>query len=556
MIDRRIFVYGSESIALDVLRAAGEGFVSSRLISRQSVISGMSRPISTSLSKAPDASTVRAEADAASSLMMWARLERNHVDGVIWDLSDERFGVERLSNDAYRTLTPDYSGVVLSEGSGERKTFSFGSDEHFNLFRFAAARFVALLNAVGLGSRTLVLAPEYASNFNGEVSAEHAAAAAEMNSSWRRYWKYLHDVCQLPVALVPECRTVGDVQHRWGPAPFHFTSATLEELARSVRNFFGTVQSRGPARSVPLSRPVVDDRPPVSLDAFTAAGVADGVHRIVVGDSELDVLVARDGGQPVDRIPVFFSGALSPGQEVKGPVFSGREISRELDLPFISISDPCFELAPGISLGWYAGSEWSDTQESIAQVLMAISEYSDKPLLLIGGSGGGFAALELMIRMKSPDGFAAVVWNPQLDLSQYGPESVAQFLATCFPSVYCEFGPDSLASALSAVEQRFRVRSKLAHGAASGKLKNSLILQQATDWHLDSHLRPFAEAFGVDVPDRGEWSNINGICGVVGEWGDGHVPPPRELLQRIIGDAATRRAPLASRMSIFANCPG
>ena len=548
-----MFVYGSESVALDVLRAAGEQFVCSRLISRQSVISGMSRPVRTSVSKAPDASTQRAEADAASSLMMWARLDRRRIDGVIWDLSDERFGVERLGDDAYRTLTPDYSDVILEGDFLGRSSIPFGSDEHFDLFRFAAGRFVELLNSVGLGSRTLVLAPEYASRFNGDVPAEHAAAAADHNSIWRRYWKYLHDVCQVRVALVPECRIMGDSGHRWGPAPFHYSSETIDELAESVQNFFGTERVPGPARRASVSRPAEIDRSTMSLATFTESGLEDGTYRLSAEGGEVDIMVAFDGRSPVERIPVFLSGALSPGQKALGPVFSGREMCRELGLPFVSLSDPSFELSPSISLGWYAGSEWSGTQELIANTLRAVSDSTGKALLLIGGSGGGFAALELMIRMDSPEGFGALVWNPQLDISKYGAEAVARYLATCFPSVYCEFGPDSLDRALSAVEQRFGARTELADGAASGKLRNALILQQASDWHLDSHLRPFAEAFGVDVPNRGSWRNVNGICGVVGEWGDGHVPPPRKLLETIVNDAASTRAPLSSFLPVAAN---
>lgn len=543
----RTFVYGSETVGLDSLRAAGSRFEVSRFVSRQSVISGASRPLALNSVASADQAAARAYEDASSTLMMWARLDRDRTDLVLWDLSDERFGVECCGNDVYRTSTPDYAAFAdqLSNVEG-RRHIPFGTDEHFELFQTAAARFVALLNAVGLGSRTLVLAPEFAVQVEGDSSLVSELDGDSMNALWRRYWKYLFDVCGLPLIVLPSTSTKADSQHRWGVAPFHFAAETYDRLAESIVTFSGcATDSRRAGR-----RPVVAESfrhvPLVSIESFAASPLTDGVFRIHANGVDIHVLVNIHGRRDVDRIPVFFSGALSPGQEVAGPIFSGRELCRSLDIPLISIADPSIGLRPRTELTWYAGSDQQDVQLAVATVLAGLRAKAKTALLLVGGSGGGFAALEQLTRVSSESDIAALVWNPQLDLSGYGVAAVDKFLATCYPSIYLEFGSGNLLLALEAIRERFDVNFELYSAARHGRLKNVLLLQQRDDWHFDQFMPQLGECIGVEIPNDGAWEGVNDFAGFSGRWGSGHVPPPRELLEELIQEATVSGRSMAS----------
>lgn len=541
----RTFVYGSEVVGFDTLRTQGDRYQLVRFVHRQSVISGMSRPV---VLDPPDVQTptaMRALDDAKSSLMMWTRLDREQVDLFLWDLTDERFGVEDLGNDRYRTLTPDYGDIPGGLAKFDmRRQIPFGSDEHFELFQHAASRFVALLNSVGLGSRTLVLAPEVQESV-GVAEGEHANLHASLNRKWRRYWQYLHEVCQLSIAVVPSTTSFSDEQHRWGPAPFHFDSATLGRLGECVAAFTARGIPAGRASRLPVVRPNFRDVTSISLEAFAATPPVDGVYNVRVGDTVIPLLLNIYGRRVVRRIPVIFSGALGPGQQVLGPVFSGREMCRSLELPLVSIADPSIGLLPHNELGWYMGSAWHDTQIAINLLLMQLSRSLDAPLLFVGGSGGGYASVDQLARTSMDQGHGAIVWNPQLDISGYGQMAVERFLATSFPGIYLKHGSGRTPEALREIERRFGAVSEILSAAQHGGLKRLLLLQQRSDWHYDRFLVPLGDRLGVTIPDVGPWVGPADVAGFVGEWGSGHVPPPRELLEAVILSAATSEKSMA-----------
>lgn len=538
----RTLVYGSEALALDCVRLEPERFHVSRFVSRQSVISAMSRKVNISPTVNTGASERRALDDAAGSLAMWVRLERNDTDLVVWDVSDERFGVERCGEGAYRTCTPDYfpfSDQLAAFAS--REYIAFGTDEHFDLFRLAAARFVALLNAVGLGSRTIVLAPELAYRDTSGMACLDVEVVERMREQFRRYYRYLHEVCELPIILLPGETVRVDAEHKWGPAPFHFSGEVLRNLSHGLEDFSVALDARSRASRQAVLRSSYHEAAasaPIELDDFDWL---DGVHRLVVEGRQIDVLVRFEGRRDVDMTPVMFSGALSPGQDVRGPIFSGRDICEQLDLPLVAISDPSIGLRPGLELAWYVGSQWCSAQDAIHKILARLHGVASRKPLLVGGSGGGFAALEQLVRgrQSGADGWGALVWNPQLDIARYGSASVARFLATCFPSAYLRYAGQGLGEVLSQSSADWGFISELYSAAKGGWLENSFIIQERGDWHFAEYIEPLLALVDAETGQDGSWRADPAMFGFSGDWGGGHTPPPRELLILLLECAST-----------------
>ena len=75
-------------------------------------------------------------------------------------------------------------------------------------------------------------------------------------------------------------------------------------------------------------------------------------------------------------------------------MFTGLNVTRDLDASFVAISDPMLYLDPDLKLAWYAGSAGWNFQAEMKRVLrkiIAVALTAD--VVFFGGSGGGFASL-------------------------------------------------------------------------------------------------------------------------------------------------------------------
>ena len=118
------------------------------------------------------------------------------------------------------------------------------------------------------------------------------------------------------------------------------------------------------------------------------------------------------------KILVIFSGAISKRENKSAPFFSGKNIAKTLDLPLIAISDPTLALSKSLSLSWYAGNEYfKNISVVINNLLKNIQNKYDAELLLVGGSGGGFAVLDQLSLFREPSKkVKALIWNPQTNI--------------------------------------------------------------------------------------------------------------------------------------------
>jgi hypothetical protein len=274
-----------------------------------------------------------------------------------------------------------------------------------------------------------------------------------------------------------------------------------------------------------------------SPEAFLAQRhLADGVHTIEGAVAPVDLLLRLRPGRP---LILSFHGNIPRRADLKLPVFTGLNVTRDLDASFVAISDPSLYLHPDLKLGWYAGCAGLDLQEVLPDLLRQIVRVSGaRDVICFGGSGGGFASLYYSARIANS---IALVWNPQTDITRYNPPHVAEYARAAFGLESYEAASAELGSLID---------SDLTAAYEQGHDNLILYLQSNSDGHVVTHMQPFLATLGADIATLQMGAEVNarvadGAWLYLDHWGDGHVPPPAPalgaLLQAIVADPARWR---------------
>lgn len=291
----------------------------------------------------------------------------------------------------------------------------------------------------------------------------------------------------------------------------------------------------------------------LSLDQFLdSSGFRQGIHviRLPSGD-HLDVALTMDLHQDESALtPVFLSGAVSKREGSVPPYFSGIGMSRSTGTPIVSIADPIFHRDGNIKLGWYGGISRENLQSHVTALLAGISVALGE-LLLVGGSGGGFASLMFAERLGPRA--SAFVWNPQTDLLHYVPQSVSEYLQL-------SLGDPTWTS--EAVADWESAHNALTHGGIQhqipsiGHSAGVLMLQNESDWHLGKHALPLIDRSGLVTDTAGIYvSPSDRHVVAVGPFGVGHAVPDSSVINLAVRRACegmTPRQILPEVLSAFA----
>ncbi|EPF69977.1 hypothetical protein F945_03541 [Acinetobacter rudis CIP 110305] len=241
-----------------------------------------------------------------------------------------------------------------------------------------------------------------------------------------------------------------------------------------------------------------------------------GFNRLNLLDSEQDCLVV-------------FSGALS--NRGRPPFFSGISLAEELNIPLITISDPSLYFSDDIMLSWYAGNKKEpDLPIKISKILDSIFLNNKLKPILIGGSGGGFAALIQTSLIKTS--LKTIIWNPQTNIKKYHSKHVLKYLFDCFDSDYSYNNFSEFEFINKTIElnelifevdiNKFNSRSKVLY------LQNIF-----DDFHIENHMLPLLKS-GEWVQNNNSLTSNNGVYIEFGSWGDGHSPVKKDILIKII----------------------
>ena len=252
-----------------------------------------------------------------------------------------------------------------------------------------------------------------------------------------------------------------------------------------------------------------------------------GVHVVEAGELALPVLFIPGSS---DRLVVGFSGALDRAK-VTLPRFERARSLAAAGANVLLISDPTLDLSPTLRLGWYLGSASYDLPPLIAAMITRVQQVlgTSHPPLLVGSSGGGFAALQVAAHVQASN---ALVINPQTDIRAYHPAFVGRALRAVFGLAHNDDASlISLAPRLSAVE-------RLAASAALTHVR--YVVNEGDAHHVSAHFVPFkAFVAGQSVVQQQDGSGVR-LTEEHVTWGAGHVGPTlpvfAELLNRALSD--------------------
>ncbi|WP_207594403.1 hypothetical protein [Arthrobacter sp. D5-1] len=209
---------------------------------------------------------------------------------------------------------------------------------------------------------------------------------------------------------------------------------------------------------------------------------------------------------------VVFHGAVRPNADTY-PRFDRVGSLGGGGTSLISFADPTLMISEDIDLGWYLGNSVWDPLDTIVDVIRSVIRVSGAvEVNLVGGSGGGFAALRVGAAL---DDCLVFVFNPQTVIANYTRKVVDKYFAAAFPDVEQE-------EQLRVEAARFDMRLPYSDGVGSRRV---YYLQHLGDGsHVVGHYRPFKRRLGVTSVDG---CDENGLVKhvLVDSERDGHGPP-------------------------------
>ena len=268
----------------------------------------------------------------------------------------------------------------------------------------------------------------------------------------------------------------------------------------------------------------------------------NGLYSIDIGhgDLPLDLLVSnfpQEDSKPVSEVIVAFAGAVPNRAKKSGPFFGFAGVCQRLggDVPFVCISDPSLYLDNSLNLSWYSGNRFlPDLQEKIAYLLDGIIARYKCRLVLLGASGGGFAALRILELIGSTD-VSVFTWNPQVRISKYELWAVRRYLKVCFG-----VNPSELKS-VSEIESCLHSLGVANETAfVQGKGKIIYFINSDDSSHIFDHMNHYFRAAPVERINENNF--LSGNCLIhVGEFGKGHAGPDKPMVLETIADVVADR---------------
>ncbi|MCC9174283.1 DUF6270 domain-containing protein [Arthrobacter sp. zg-Y179] len=520
---RRIFVYGSNA-ASAMVTAYSSNVTRSGFVARQSLISAMNGPSNVELTVPADLTVSAANhvrRDAASSLT--ADLTRVDVDLLLWDLADERFGVSELSDGSFLTTSPQLARAAVS-GTQVRRRVAFGSQEHLDLWQAAAGRFVAVLETLGLKSRTFVLdLPWAAADETGaSVELSFGPDSRQMNTFVQPYYDHLR---ALGISVISEPRTRAASGHAAGRTPFNLLDSCYHSLAARL----AAAAAPAEAESGSHAHWNLDERHGAPILHWTDIAQFNGdipgrtehvlAPRTKTGEEFPARFLLQNTGS--DTLLVMSHGALPRGK-YQVPRFEWLATLEGRPENLLFLADGALESHPDLELAWFTGNATDDLTARFSNIVSTVArQLGIHRILFMGGSGGGFASLALA---ASVPGSRALVFNPQTVIRKYWNKSVSGYQRTLFPELDSAAGLDTFGPRVSAVA---RVRTDKAESY------QVIYVQNDDDaFHMENHLTPFAAALGMEA--RSSVSRNGNVQLLVDRFAEGHNMPYRKVLNRFV----------------------
>lgn len=234
----RVLIYGS-----CVTRDAVETWEPDQLtmidyVARQSLISAMAPPSDPEdfrLSQIDSSFQRRMlRGDIQSSLLTVVDARRDDFDLLLWDLTDERNGVQAHPDGGWVTRLRNFEKEKLFRGELGR-TVQLSDPEHSRLWNRALDAFLSALGERGLLDRLVINATSWAkTDDHGE---SFSPAEGESDALINRLTRSAIGAGVPAVKPAPEA-VRGLVDHKWGRAPFHYVPDAYLSMTRDLTRRF------------------------------------------------------------------------------------------------------------------------------------------------------------------------------------------------------------------------------------------------------------------------------------------------------------------------------
>ncbi|TDU22335.1 hypothetical protein EDF61_11021 [Arthrobacter sp. JUb115] len=230
----RAFIYGS-CVGGDTANVFPSEWDRPTYVARQSIISAAFGPTEVvgdiELTSAFQRSML--EGDIEATAFPRLRQELPMHDALILDIVDERLGVYELAPGEYLTRSMELiSSKLIGKQPVMPRLIDFGSDEHWGLWSRSVDSLVDVVKDSGIPVFA-VLPPWSKKSIQGADLAWHSVSVESMNNKYARYNEYLVQ-CDFTIVTVPDDEALGDAEHKWGLAPFHYTDSVYESLRDQI----------------------------------------------------------------------------------------------------------------------------------------------------------------------------------------------------------------------------------------------------------------------------------------------------------------------------------
>lgn len=221
------------------------------------------------------------------------------------------------------------------------------------------------------------------------------------------------------------------------------------------------------------------------------------------------------------RLAVIFNSQQKANSPLK--LFTWGNVGKLLECTRLHISDPTLNVSELATLGWYTANRKGNFQSQIEDLILLFKEKLQiEEIIFLGSSGGGF---------------------PAAYFSQIFPNSMALLLAPVFNVKRSVQGAAKqlFAAELNGVatfEEAISLHPDVTFDVGkvissnSNTLLNPIhILQSRKDTKFWEHqTAPFLERIGADFKAPPKVLVQDNLSMVLGNWADGHAPPPIEVI--------------------------
>lgn len=231
----RIFIYG-RCVTRDAEPFFEEfGFELAGYVARQSLISAFRKADVSEFNFNGISSKFQrtmAKGDVQGNLRF--EVAKTDPDVILWDLCDERLGVKITKSGGMVTRSRDHVAEGIHPGPFGR-TFTFGNDDHFDLWSKALPQFLQSLERNGLKDKLYINATPWATQDEfGQNHKRQAETAEKFNASAERYLTLAQEAGVNVIRMDPADAISRTDGHRWGPAPFHYVEGTYRKMLSNI----------------------------------------------------------------------------------------------------------------------------------------------------------------------------------------------------------------------------------------------------------------------------------------------------------------------------------